>query len=94
MKKILSIELLDPQFTNKDFCVIGFGFNEKSNKQTVVLKFVEGVCKYAESGTDESAFLTGLIVSASECLQEQFPDLKAVARKARIEVIKFKNKNK
>jgi hypothetical protein len=96
MKKILRIEVINPELGEvveggEDYRGLVFGYNKNSNRETIIVMFCQGVLEYAEHGGERGSFLTSLIVSASESLQANYPDLAADVRKKNIEYLKNQN---
>lgn len=92
MKKILEIKIINPEFETVDCRGIVFGYNRKSSRTRLIELFCEGILEYTETKTESAAFLSSLIISASETIQANNPEIAALVRKTVIEFLKNQKK--
>lgn len=97
MKKILRIEVVNPELGEvfeggDDYRGLVFGYNTNSSRERLIIMFCEGVLECAGHGGERGSFLASLIVSASESLQANYPELAAEVRRKNIKYLKNQNK--
>ena len=86
MKKIVEIILLDLKPGQKlELGVVGFGFDSAMNHDMLAYAFSDAILQYCKQGLPNRNILSSLIISASETLQINYPEIAAQVRRSNVE---------